>query len=61
MDIDEVAPSYGAEVGWSVEHLIQRNSEIGWLASESEWEPVRAHIVERTLEDHPEAVARSAQ
>lgn len=51
LDLDTIAFDYGAELGWSVEHLIRRNNEIGMLESEHEWEPVRAHIVERALQD----------
>lgn len=56
IDLDDLTPEYGAEIGWSIDHLIRRNHEVGMLASELEWEHVRAHAVERVLEDWPHAV-----
>lgn len=56
MDLDELAPVYGEELSWSVEHLLARNEVVGMVASEAEWEPVRVHVVERALEEHPQAV-----
>lgn len=55
LDLDSIAPRYGAELGWSVDHLIRRNREVGMLNSEKEWEDVRAHIVERVLQDYPDS------
>ena len=56
LDLDSIAPGYGAELGWSVERLLRRNGEIGMLNSEREWEPVRAHIAERVLQDWADRV-----
>lgn len=56
VDLDDLTPAYGAEIGWSVEHLLQRNKDVGMLASEREWEDVRAHAVERVLADHSGSV-----
>lgn len=56
VDLDELAPVYGKELGWSVEHLLARNEAVGMVASEAEWEPVRVHVVGRALEEHPQAV-----
>lgn len=56
LDLDSIAPGYGAELGWSVERLLRRNGEIGMLNSEREWEPVRAHIAERVLQDWSDRV-----
>ena len=55
-EFDELAPVYGKELGWSVEHLLARNEAVGMVASEAEWEPVRVHVVGRALEEHPQAV-----
>lgn len=56
VDIDEIGDRYYAEVGWSIDRVIRRSAEIGRVAAEREWEPVRAHAVERAIEDHPRAV-----
>ena len=56
IDLDELTPDYGAELGWSVEHLIKRNAVVGMLESEHEWEHVRAHAVERVVSEHQQAV-----
>lgn len=56
VDLDELAPVYGKELDWSVEHLLARNEAVGMVASEAEWEPVRVHVVGRALEEHPQAV-----
>lgn len=55
-DLDNRTQLYGAELGWSIEQLIYRNSEVGMQASESEWEEIRAHCVSRILEDFPNSV-----
>lgn len=55
-DLDDLAPRYGAEIGWSLNHLFERNREVGMLASEKEWEPIRAHAAERSLVDYPDAI-----
>lgn len=36
VDLDELTPTYGARLGWSVEQLIERNAAVGMLASERE-------------------------
>ncbi|MCP2264714.1 shikimate kinase [Promicromonospora thailandica] len=56
VDVDEVSWTYGQEVGWTLERLLARDEAVGWLAAEAEWEPARAHAVERVLGDHPGAV-----
>lgn len=56
IDIDEISWDYGREVGWDLKRLLERDEAVGWLASEREWEPARAHAVERVLADHPGAV-----
>lgn len=56
IDLDEVAPEYGREIGWSIDWLISRNKEVGMLASEIEWESHRAYFVERVISDFPDAV-----
>lgn len=56
VDLDELAPVYGEEIGWSVAHLLARNEAVGMKASEVEWEPVRAHVVKRVFEEHPQAI-----
>lgn len=53
VDLDDVALDYWAELGWSVERLLERNRAAGLAASEQEWEHVRAHCVLRLLEDRP--------
>lgn len=37
--------------------MLARNEAVDMVASEAEWEPVRVHMVERALEEHPQAVA----
>jgi shikimate kinase len=56
VDIDDIAWSYCSEVGWTLDRLLERDEAVGWAAAEREWEPARAHAVERTVADHPEAV-----
>lgn len=55
IDLDDLTPGYGGEIGWSLDDLIRRNREVGMLASEHEWEHVRVHAVERVLADFPNA------
>lgn len=52
VDIDEIGDDYYAEVGWSIDRLVDRIAVVGRVAAEREWEPARAHAVVRTLEDH---------
>lgn len=35
VDLDEVAPAYYAEVGWSIERLVQRIGVLGRVAAPS--------------------------
>jgi hypothetical protein len=56
VDIDDIAWSYCAEVGWSLDRLLERDQAVGWTAAEREWEPARAHAAQRAVADHPEAV-----
>lgn len=56
VDLDAVGDAYYREVGWSVDRLVVRAREAGRIAAEREWEPARAHAVERVVADHPDAV-----
>ncbi|WP_051432710.1 shikimate kinase [Promicromonospora kroppenstedtii] len=56
VDIDDIAWSYCAEVGWSLGRLLERDDAVGWAAAEREWEPARAHAVQRAVAEHPDAV-----
>lgn len=56
IDIDDLTEHYGAELNWSVHDLIELNSTMGMLASESEWERIRVHAIKRTLEDYSNSV-----
>lgn len=56
VDIDDIAWTYCAEVGWDLDRLLARDDAVGWAAAEREWEPARAHAVRRVVEDHTEAV-----
>jgi shikimate kinase len=53
VDIDDIAWSYCAEVGWSLDRLLERDQAVGWTAAEREWEPARAHAAQRAVADHP--------
>ncbi|MEG3615490.1 shikimate kinase [Isoptericola haloaureus] len=56
VDLDAVAAPYYAEVGWSIDRLVDRIAAVGRVAAEREWEPARAHAVERVVAAHPGAV-----
>lgn len=56
VDLDEVGGNYYAEVGWSIERLVQRIGLVGRVAAEREWEPARAHAVQRAVIEHPGVV-----
>jgi hypothetical protein len=56
VDIDDIAAPYYADMGWSKARVRDRMREVGLVAAEREWEPVRAHAVERVVADHPGAV-----
>lgn len=56
IDVDAVADPYYAEVGWSIDRLVARVRAVGRVAAEREWEPARAHAVERVVAAHPDAV-----
>ena len=51
VDIDDIGDTYYREVGWDVGRLRARSLDIGRLAAECEWEPARAHAVERLIAD----------
>ncbi|SNT53411.1 hypothetical protein SAMN05216276_105638 [Streptosporangium subroseum] len=53
VDIDALGETYYAEVGWSMDKLRDRIQAVGRVAAEQEWEPARAHAVERIVADHP--------
>ncbi|MGP7959214.1 shikimate kinase [Sanguibacter sp. A247] len=56
VDADEVGDRYYAEVGWSIDRLVERIADVGRVAAEREWEAARAHAVARIIEDYPGAV-----
>jgi len=56
VDLDAVADRYYPEVGWSVDRLVERIAVVGRVAAEREWEPARAHAVERAVAEHPGVV-----
>ena len=56
VDLDAVADDYYPEVGWSVDRLVERIAVVGRVAAEREWEPARAHAVERAVAEHLGAV-----
>ncbi|WP_277213549.1 shikimate kinase [Isoptericola croceus] len=56
VDIDAAADPYYAEVGWSIDRLVERVRAVGRAAAEREWEPARAHAVRRVVEANPGAV-----
>lgn len=56
VDLDAVAGAFYPEVGWSVERLVARVGDVGRVAAEREWEPARAHAVERVVATAPGAV-----
>ncbi|MEV3978580.1 shikimate kinase [Nonomuraea sp. NPDC049758] len=56
VDIDAIGAGYYAEVGWDMDRLRSRIRAVGRVAAEREWEPARAHAVERAVADHPDAV-----
>lgn len=56
VDLDEIGERYYAEVGWSIQRLVDCSEQIGRVAAERAWEPARAHAVRRAVEDHPESV-----
>ncbi|MEU5859971.1 shikimate kinase [Nonomuraea sp. NPDC047529] len=56
VDLDAIGGGYYAEVGWDMDRLRSRIRAVGRVAAEREWEPARAHAVERAVADHPDAV-----
>ncbi|MFJ7750905.1 shikimate kinase [Arthrobacter sp. NPDC097144] len=56
VDLDEIGERYYAEIGWSIQRLVDCTEQFGRVAAEREWEPARAHAVRRAVEDHPESV-----
>lgn len=56
VDLDDIAESYWAEIGYDLDRLLQRNRETSIFASEIEWEPARMHAVQRGLDDHPTGI-----
>lgn len=56
VDLDEIGEAYYLEVGWSIDRLIHRSAEVGRVAAEREWEPARAHAVQRAVAEHPGTV-----
>ncbi|MFI9593628.1 shikimate kinase [Nonomuraea sp. NPDC052265] len=56
VDIDAIGGDYYAEVGWDMDRLRSRIRQVGRVAAEREWEPARAHAVERVVVDHPDAI-----
>ncbi|MFF0865312.1 shikimate kinase [Nonomuraea sp. NPDC003560] len=56
VDIDAIGADYYAEAGWDMDRLRSRIRAVGRVAAEREWEPARAHAVERAVADHPDAI-----
>lgn len=56
VDIDAVAGPYYEQAGWSIPRLRERIRQAGRVTAERDWEPARAHAVERVVTDHPGAV-----
>ncbi|MFI7424964.1 shikimate kinase [Nonomuraea sp. NPDC049684] len=56
VDIDAIGAGYYAETGWDMDRLRARIRAVGRVAAEREWEPARAHAVERAVADHPDAI-----
>lgn len=56
VDADAASADFYAEVGWSVERLRQRASEVGFARAHGEWEVALAQAVERLVETSPGAV-----
>ncbi|MET4059460.1 shikimate kinase [Arthrobacter sp. UYP6] len=56
VDLDGIGERYYAEVGWSIQRLVDCSNELGRVAAERMWEPTRAHAVQRAVEDHPHSV-----
>jgi shikimate kinase len=56
VDADAASAGFYGEVGWSVERLGARASEVGFSLAHEEWEVALAHAVERLVETSPGAV-----
>lgn len=56
VDADAASADFYGEVGWSVERLGARASEVGFSLAHEEWEVALAHAVERLVETSPGAV-----
>lgn len=56
VDADAASADFYAEVGWSVERLVERASEVGFAQAHGEWEVALAQAVERLVETSPGAV-----
>ncbi|MFC7401637.1 shikimate kinase [Citricoccus sp. GCM10030269] len=56
IDLDEVADSFYAEVGWSIERLADEAAKIGRYEAEIAWEPARIHAVRRAMDSYDGAI-----
>lgn len=56
VDADAAAGPAYAEVGWSIERLVERIEAVGRVAAEREWEVARAHAVTSLVTQSPGAV-----
>lgn len=56
VDADAASAEFYGEVGWSVERLGARASEVGFSLAHDEWEVALAHAVERLVDTSPGAV-----
>lgn len=55
-DADTVAGPYYAQAGWTFDRVRERVGAVGRVAAEREWEPARAHAVERLTAQRPGSV-----
>ncbi len=52
IELDEIAGDYYEEVGQSVDRLVERAQQVGFVIAHQWWQPARVQAVRRVVEQH---------